>query len=146
MKTSATIREADLKKLLNTTHGLCSQTHLDDLPDSIIADVRYIVCPDESRDRIIRDHLRTLPAEPINEAKRKEKEEAERRQAALRDREFQVRRQQASTRHDDQRARMLLREEEAALERATRVGKKGLLGHFNTEKEKGDAVGKEKAE
>ena len=136
MKTSGTLREADLKKLLNTTHGLSSRTALTGLPDSIVADVRYVVCPDESRDRIIKDHLRTLPEEVVDEAVRKEREEAARREAALRDREFQVRRQQASTRYDDERARMLLREEEAALERASRVGKRGLAGHLRTEKEK----------
>lgn len=132
LKTSATIRENDLRKLLKTTHGLTSRTGLDELPDNIVTDVRYQACPEESRDRLIQDYLRTLPAEAMSEEDRKKREEDERRQAAIREREMQVKRQQASARYEEQRAKQLLREEEAAIERAKQVGKRGLLGHLRT--------------
>jgi hypothetical protein len=77
----------------------------------------------------------TLPDAPISEEERKAKEERERRERALREREWQVRKEKRMNAADEAMAKQMLREEEAAIERAKQVGKKGLLGHLRTEKD-----------
>jgi hypothetical protein len=136
MKTSLTIREADLLKLLKSTPSLSRQTTPLTLPAHIFTDVRYIVVPDESRDSITSSYLSTLPsAPPSSEAERKEKEEHERREKALRGREWTVMREKRRNAVDGAAARRLLAEEEAAIERAKMVGKKGLLSHLKKKEE-----------
>jgi hypothetical protein len=103
---------------------------LEDLPDSILVDVRYVAVPEATRDRIIKDYISRLPDAPIHEAEKKESEEAERKAKAIRGRERQVSREQAMLSREEARARDLLREEEAAIERAKKVSKRGLLGHI----------------
>jgi hypothetical protein len=125
----------DLKKLLKSTPSLSKQMTLLSLPDSILADVRYVTAPESSRDRIITEYLSTLPDAPISEEERKAKEERERRERALREREWQVRKEKRMNAADEAIAKQMLREEEAAIERAKQVSKKGLLGHLRKEKE-----------
>lgn len=130
LKTSESIRENDLKKLLKSTLGMCRSTPLDDLPESILIDVRYVAAPEKIRDAIIKDHLATLRGAPRGEEEEKAKEERERKERALRDREVSVRKEQWRLRGEEQRAKDMLREEEAMTERAKIIGKKGLLGHI----------------
>lgn len=130
IKTSESIRENDLKKLLKSTSGMCRSTPLDDLPESILVDVRYVTAPEKIRNAIIKDHLATLPEAPVDEEEKKAGEERERKERALRDRQATVRKEQWKLRGEEQRAKDMLREEEAMIERAKIVGKKGLLGHI----------------
>lgn len=130
IKTSESIRENDLKKLLKSTSGMCRSTPLDNLPESILTDVRYVTAPENIRDAIIKDHLTALPEAPIDEEEKKAREEKERKERALRDREMTVRKEQWRLRGEEQRAKDMLREEEAMIERAKIVGKRGLLGHI----------------
>lgn len=127
------MRENDLKKLLKTTPTLSKQTTLDTLPDSVIADVRHVTAPEGTRDRIITEYLATLPDAPMSEEERKEKEERERREKALRAREWEVLQDKRKNAASEAMARQFLREEEAAIERAKKVGKRGLLGHLKKE-------------
>ncbi|RPA96672.1 hypothetical protein L873DRAFT_1829322 [Choiromyces venosus 120613-1] len=142
MKISEPLRENDLKKLLKSTTTLTRHTTLETLPESILVDVRYVTAPENVRDKIIQDHLATLPEDPEQE---KEQKERERREQALRDRERTVRKEQWRLRGEEQRAKDMLREEEAMIERAKVVGKRGLLGHIvkkeDTESEKGEKEG-----
>lgn len=143
MKISEPLRENDLKKLLKSATTLSRHSTLETLPESILVDVRYVTAPDNVRDKVIRDYLATLPEDPEEEKERKERE---RRDQALRDRERAVRKEQWKLRGEEQRAKEMLREEEAMIERAKVVGKRGLLGHIikkedTTESEKGDKEG-----
>lgn len=140
IKNSESIREKDLKKLLKSTSGMCRSTPLDNLPESILTDVRYVTAPEKVRDAIIKDHLTTLLETPVDEEEKRAKEEGERKERALKDRETTVRKEQWRLRGEEQRAKDMLREEEAMIERAKIVGKKGLLGHI-IKKEEG--VGRE---
>lgn len=130
IKTAEPIRENSLKKLLKSTSGMCRSTPLDSLPESILIDVRYVTAPEKIRDVIIKDHLATLPETPVDEEEKRAREERERKERALRDRETIVRKEQWRLRGEEQRAKDMLREEEAMIERAKIVGKKGLLGHI----------------
>ncbi|KAL7276209.1 hypothetical protein RUND412_000794 [Rhizina undulata] len=130
MKLSPELRENDLKKLLKSTSSLTRQTVISNLPDSITTDVRYVVAPEKTRDEIITAHISTLPATAESEETRREREEKVRKEMALRERERTVRREQARYRDEERAARDRLREEEAAIERAKVVGKRGLLGHL----------------
>ncbi|PWW80782.1 hypothetical protein C7212DRAFT_274136 [Tuber magnatum] len=140
MKISETLRENDLKKLLKSTATLSHYTTLDTLPESILLDVRYVTAPDNTRDKVIQDHLATLPEDPEEEKERKERE---RREQALRGRERAVRKEQWKLRGEERRAKEMLREEEAMIERAKVVGKRGLLGHIIKRE---DTAGNEKGD
>ena len=129
------MRENDLRKLLKSTPSLCKQTTLLSLPESVLADVRYVTAPAPSRDNIIADYLSTCPDAPVNEADRRDTEERERREKALREREWAVRRSKQRNAAEEAAARQFLREEEAAIERAKQVGKRGLLSHLKKEDE-----------
>lgn len=115
---------------------MCRSTTLDNLPESILTDVRYVTAPENIRDAIVKDHIETLPEAPIDEEEKKAREERERKERALRDRETTVRKEQWRLRGEEQRARDMLREEEAMIERAKIVGKKGLLGHIIKKEER----------
>jgi len=61
MKISIETRENDLKKLLRSTKGLTRNTSDFDLPTSIVCDIRYVCVPQEDRERILSEHMKTLP-------------------------------------------------------------------------------------
>lgn len=130
MKTSAAIRESDLKSLLKSTPTLTRNHTPATLPHSITSDVRYHVLTPESRDSIIHDHLSRLPedasAATAGEQGRKEEKSA----LALREREMAVRKERMQRRGEEERAKWMLRQEEEEIERAKMVGKKGLAQHL----------------
>jgi len=74
-----------------------------------------------------------LPEVVLTDEERKGKEERERRERALREREWAVRQGKRRNAAGEAMAKQLLRDEEAAIERAKIVGKKGLLGHLRKE-------------
>lgn len=129
------MRENDLRKLLKSTPSLSKPTTLLSLPESVLADVRYVTAPATSRDRIITDYLSTCPDVPVSEADRRDSDERERREKALQEREWAVRLEKRRNAAEEAAAKQFLREEEAAVERAKQVGKRGLLGHLKKEDE-----------
>lgn len=137
IKTPESVRENDLKKLLKSTAVMCRSTSVNNLPNSILTDVRYVTAPEKIRDAIIKDHLATLPEAPVDEEEKKAREESEKKGRALRDRETTVRKEQWRLRGEEQRAKDMLKEEEAMIERAKIVSKKGLLGHIIKKEEGG---------
>lgn len=134
MKTSASIRESDFKQLLKSTPDLNRNLSPLELPDSVTTDVRYVVCPEETRGRIIDEHLRSLPemvdltGESVKEARGAQ---------ALREREMAVRRKKGKLNWEAERAREILRAEEEEIERAKMVDRRGLASQL-----KGDGTGK----
>lgn len=132
--------KADLVKLLKSTplHALNRSTSIDNLPPTLLTDMRYISLRRSIRDPLIETHISTLPPAPTESgtaseeevAQAKERQERERRQQALADRQKQVedekRRQQGALRF----SKGMLREGEEEVRQAMRVGKEGLLGHM----------------
>ncbi|KAH0545228.1 hypothetical protein FGG08_000682 [Glutinoglossum americanum] len=101
-----------------------------------IAHIRYISVPPASRDPLIKAYISTLPAPPqasevIEDAEQLQKrEERERRERALKEREKMVLREKMRVKGEIEMGKGRLREEEAQLERAMKVGKEGLLGQL----------------
>lgn len=129
--------KSDLSTLLKSQPlSLLNRSTLpSNLPSTVMADVRYISLDSAIRDPLIEAFISTLePFDTVNqedsEEATKERNDRERRQKALEDREKRVaedkRRQQRSLEFGKGK----LREEEAEIARAMNVSKKGLKDHL----------------
>ncbi|KAI1407713.1 hypothetical protein F5Y13DRAFT_174181 [Hypoxylon sp. FL1857] len=125
----------DLTALLRSVplRALNSQTHLENLPPQILADVRYISLDPHIRDPLIEAYVQTLgpppaedEAEGEDEATRKAREDRRKREKALEERERIVAEEKRRQKRQLEYGKAALREEERELERAMHVGKKGL--------------------
>jgi len=113
-------------------------TTLDDLPPTILTDMRYISLKPTIRDPIIESHIAALSPAPSDtsvspekvEAFTKQKRERERREKALADRQAQVEDEKRRQKGALQYSKGMLREGEQELERARRVGKEGLMAYM----------------
>ena len=133
----------DLVKVLKSTplYALNKSSTIHALPTTLVTDLRYISLRPAIRDPLIEAHISTLALAPINlensteerEVQAKERQERQRRQEALAERQRQVqeekRRQNSALRH----SKGMLLEGEEEVQRAMRIGKEGLLGHMATE-------------
>jgi hypothetical protein len=142
----------DLSKLLKEvppTH-LNRDTSLDALPTQLTTDLRFISLPTKTRNPMIEAYISTLGPAPANgtvevdnEKEKERKRERERRETALRERENKVMDAQLRQKRDVKFGRQRLQEREAELERAMRVGNRGLRSHFvgdgDGDEEMGDA-------
>ncbi|CZR59929.1 related to U1 snRNP protein [Phialocephala subalpina] len=106
------------------------------LPPAILADIRFISLPLGIRDDLVEDYISTLPPPPESnddeetEEQMKQRQDRERRQKALEDREKHVAEQKRQQRRNLEFGKGRLREEEMEIERAMNVSKKGLQGHL----------------
>ena len=158
-KLSPAMLENDLKKLLKSSTSLTRYTDLDDLPTSILIDVRYAGYPatpstsaPPPRDSVIKEYLSTLPSHPQSPNTLK----ARSTEQALREREERVRREKGRVRGEIERGREMVKAEEREVKRAVReVGRRGLfnqlreeMGEKEKEKKEGegakDGAGKER--
>ncbi|KAH6679377.1 hypothetical protein B0J14DRAFT_686429 [Halenospora varia] len=109
------------------------------LPPAVLADIRYISLGPSARDPLVEAYITTLspPPESIPEEETeeaiKEKKEKERRQKALEDRERRVTEEKRRQKRNLEFGKGRLREEEAELEIAMKVSKKGLKDHLMAE-------------
>ena len=146
-KLSLALLENELRKLLKSNKELKRNTKIDDLPLTILTDVRYVAYPlpplgdtkpsglPPPRDTVIQAYLSTLPeeAKPLSEKELKGRQ----REEALRERERAVRREQGRLRGEIERGREMLKGEEMEIERAVKeVGRKGLLSALEAERER----------
>ena len=136
--------KVELVKVLKSIplHSLNRSTTLDSLPSTLLTDLHFIALRASIRDPLVEAHISTLPPAPTDpfmppeeeELKAKVKQERERRERALVERQRQVveekRRQQGVLRY----SKGMLREGEQEVERAMKVGRDGLLGYIGTEK------------
>jgi hypothetical protein len=146
LKLPESTRKSDLSVLLKSVplRELNRSSNLEALPPILVTDLRYISLPPKVRDPLIETYISTLPpapeqdehmsAEQREEAERK-KMEREKREKALAEREKQVQEDKRKQRSDLTRSRHLLREGEAEVEEAMRVGKAGLRSHLEAERE-----------
>ena len=103
---------------------------------------------------MIEAYISTLPPAPTeneqsieeSEEMKKSKEERERREKALRERERRVQEEKKRQAWEREGARGLLREEEREVERALKVGKRGLKGQLEGQGNDEQQEGNEKIE
>ncbi|KAK6354905.1 hypothetical protein TWF696_004036 [Orbilia brochopaga] len=134
-KTSVETREGELRKYLKTVKDLTRNSSIDNLPSSISCDIRYIAVPRDKRERIVEDHIQSLP-EDAGE-KDAANDNLEKQRKALQDREAAVRREQFYNSKDIARGKEALRETEMQIKRAMNVGKEGLLSQLDVPKDTG---------
>jgi len=128
--------KGDLRALLQSVplRELNSRTNPSHLPAKVLTDLRYISLAPEIRDPIVEAYIQTLPGPPEegtggleeDEAARKNREDRERRERAMRERERAVAEEKRRVEKQLAYERAHLREEERELERAMQVGKRGL--------------------
>lgn len=132
--------KSDLAALLKflPPNVLSRSTTLDDLPPTILTDMRYVSLKPIVRDPIIESHIAALPRTPSStsmspeeaEAFAKQKRERGRRERALVERQTQVEDEKRRQKGALQYSKGMLREGEQELERARRVGKEGLMAYM----------------
>lgn len=140
LKLPESTRKSDLSSLLKSlpVHQLNRSTSLAALPSSLLRDLRFISVSPSVRDPMIEAYISTLPPAPeatgqsteaLEEAERK-RQDRERREKALADRERRVQEEKRRQQRDLAYGKGRLREEEEQLNRAMRVGKEGLRGQL----------------
>ena len=115
------------------------------LPPALLTDIRYISLRPSIRDPLIEAYIATSPSAPeqseifpIEESElAKNKTDRERREKALAEREMKVQEEKRRQRGALQYSKGMLKEGEEEIQRAMKVGREGLLGHFQ---EKEDSV------
>lgn len=107
----------------------------------MLTDLRYIALKPAIRDPIIESHILDLPPAPAGlegsenpEEMTKQRQERERREKALAERQLRVEEEKRRQRGALQFSKGMLREGEQELERAKKVGKEGLLGYMQDER------------
>lgn len=118
-------------------HALNRSTYPELLPPNFLTDLCYFSLRPSIRDPLIEAHISSLPPAPTGleispeeeAVHAKEKQERERREKALEERQWQVQEERRRQRGELHHSKGMLREGEEEVERAMRVGKDGLLGY-----------------
>ncbi|KAI0174822.1 DNA replication protein 4 [Pestalotiopsis sp. NC0098] len=135
----------DLTALLKSvpTKHLNNKTMLENLPSQVLADVRYVSLDSKTRDPLILAYIETLPP-PLeegeaaeDEAAQKARDDRNKREKALAERERQVAEEKRKQRRQLEHGRAALREEERELEAAMKISKQGIHSQLLKEREKG---------
>ncbi|MCJ1474217.1 hypothetical protein MMC13_002875 [Lambiella insularis] len=142
-KLPESVLKSDLTSLLKSLslHELNRSTSLEELPPTILTDIRYISLRSQVRDPLIEAFIEISPPAPEfssftleEEAELvKQKKDRERRERALSEREKKVQEDKRKQRGALQHSRGALREGEEEIERAMKVGREGLLSHMEVE-------------
>ena len=121
-------------------HALNRSSTLDTLPPAMLTDLRYISLKPTIRDPIIESQILNLPPAPADlegserpEELTRQRQERERREKALAERQLRVDEEKRRQKGALQYSKGMLREGEQELERAKMVGKEGLLGYMQDE-------------
>jgi hypothetical protein len=124
-------------------------TSLAALPAALLTDMRYISLAPSVREPLISTYIPTLPPAPESALSAEQEEEAaakrqdkERREKALAERERRVEEEKRKQRRDLEFGKGRLREEERELERAMRISKSGLKTQLVSAEEVEDAASK----
>lgn len=135
--------KSDLVKFLKSIslHTLHRSTAPDALPTILLADLRYTSLRPSVRDPLVETHIASLPPAPSDveispEAQislSKQREERERREQALADRQKQVMDAKRKQREALRYSKEMLKEGEEEVERAMKVGKEGLRSYMDVQ-------------
>lgn len=147
LKQPESTRKSDLSALLKSVplHSLNRSSNVEALPTVVITDIRYIGLAPKVRNSLIEAYISTLPpapevqmtAEEQAELDRK-RNEREKREKALADREKRVEEEKRRQRGDLIRGKHLLREGEAEIEEAMKVNKDGLRSYMDIDQVEGE--------
>lgn len=135
-KLSRTELERDLKALLKSVTASKTwnrATRLDDLPESVTTDLRFISLAESVRAELVDDFIKRLPRPEDADGEAEAADAAahaadQKTKQALDDRQHAVQEAQRRQQKELQYGRSRLREEEESLDRAMQVGKTGLRG------------------
>jgi hypothetical protein len=138
LKLPQSTHKSDLSSLLKSQppSALNNATFVSHLPPAVLADIRYISLDAATRDPLIEAFISTLPPPPEADAGEedeqsiKQREERNRRQKALEDRERRVAEEKRKQRKNLEVGKERLLAEEAEIARAMNVTKKGLMSHL----------------
>ena len=140
LKLPESTRKADLLTLLKSVplRDLNNTISLDSLPQQVLSHLHFISLPSSMRDRLVSQHLSTLPSPPeagdLTDEQRadedKRRTEKRRREDALAERQRKVDEERRKAEKEERFARRGLREEERELRRAMEVGSGGLRGQL----------------
>lgn len=142
LKQPESTRKSELSALLKAIpiHALNRSSNLEALPTQMITDIRYIALSPKVRDPLIEAYISTLPPAPEEQLTAEQQEELERkrrdrekREKALAEREKKVEDEKRRQRGDLMRGKNLLREGEAEIAEAMRVGKDGLRSYMDVD-------------
>lgn len=132
--------KADLVALLKSTplQSLNRSSSLENLPPSILTDLRFISLRSSVRDSLIQTHIESLSDAPSDDplsyksdaASTKQQEERDRRERALAERQQKADEEKRKQRGALEQSKGRLREEEEIVQRAMRVDKGGLKGYM----------------
>ena len=145
LKLPLTTLKSDLRELLESQplSVLNRSTSLSALPSSILTDLRYTSVRATDRDPFIDTYIAIQPpapeptdvsAEDAAEASRL-RQEREKREAALRDRERKAEEEKRRRMGREKASKGALREGQNEIRQAMHVGRDGLMGHFEDEGE-----------
>lgn len=143
LKLPETTLKSDLVTLLKSIplHHLNRSTILEALPSPILTDLRYISLRSSVRNPMVETYIAGLFSAPDStdispeeeKARLKEKDERERREKALMERQKTVQEEKRRQRGQLQASKGMLREGEEEIERAMKVGKEGLKGYLQVD-------------
>ncbi|KAJ5316990.1 hypothetical protein PENANT_c030G01052 [Penicillium antarcticum] len=145
LKQPESTRKSDLSALLKSVplHSLNRSSNVEALPTVIITDIRYIGLAPKVRNSLIEAYISTLPPAPEGQMTPEEKaeldrkrNEREKREKALADREKRVEEEKRRQHGDLIRGKHLLREGEAEIEEAMKVNKDGLRSYMDIDQVK----------
>ncbi|KAJ5776280.1 uncharacterized protein N7511_001291 [Penicillium nucicola] len=147
LKQPESTRKSDLSALLKSVplHLLNRSSNVEALPTVVITDIRYIGLASKVRNPLIEAYISTLsPAPEVKMTPEEQAEldrkrnEREKRERALADREKRVEEEKRRQRGDLIRGKHLLREGEAEIEEAMKVNKDGLRSYMDINKVEGE--------
>ena len=136
LKLPESTRKANLSALLKTIplEALNRSSNTAALPPQLITDIGYISLPVKVRDPLIEAYISTLPPAPEREDEPevlyRKRADRQKREKALAERERRVQQEKITRQSDLLRSKSLLKEGEAELEEAMKVGKEGLRSHI----------------
>ncbi|MCJ1400577.1 hypothetical protein MMC11_003783 [Xylographa trunciseda] len=145
LKLSESSLKSDLTALLKSLplHELNRSISLEALPPTLMTDMRYVSLRAQVRDPLIEAFIAISPPAPEKsgltaeeEAQLvKQRQDRERREKALAERERKVQDEKWKQRGALQHSKEMLREGQEEIERASGVGKDGLLSHMEVAKD-----------
>ena len=134
--------KSDLTTLLKSIpiSKLNNQTLTSHLPPEIVTDLRFISLDPKTRDPLVEAYIQTLGPPPEageavedDEATRRAKEDRQKREKALRDREQAVEEEKRRQEKKLRQSKAMLREGEEELNRAMQVDKRGLQSQLGAQ-------------
>ena len=141
LKLPESTRKSNLSALLKSIplDSLNRSSNIAALPPQIVTDISYISLPASVRDPLIEAYISILPPAPEREEQQEEldkrRTDRQKREKALAERESRVQHEKKRQQGNLLRGKHLLREGEAEVEEAMKVGKDGLRSYIEADQQ-----------